>query len=128
MYALYTVQCVYLVPDEEVPIAPFEASLEVGLVKNGTEHLGVVGQGSIVGKVAAQVEYLGLGVSYLAKDFDIAQIPAIAPLCLPVVGDVIAYLVIPNSFELEVDNRYVKVSVGSTIQVQIRLAIAGGEN
>jgi hypothetical protein len=126
--ALYAIQRVNLVPDKEVPVAPFEASLEVRLVKNRTEHLGVGSQGYILGVVTTQVEYLGLGVSYLAKDLYIAQIPAIAPLCLPVVGDIVANLVIPNSFELEVYDRYIKVCVCTTIQMQIRLAIAGGEN
>ena len=125
--ALHTVQRVYLVPDEQVPEAPFEVALEVGLLQRVALHPGVRRVGLVAQVVTAQLEHLRLGVTDLAKDLNILQVPAVVPLRLPVVGDVVTDLVVPKNLQVQIHSRELKLGIGRVVEVQHRLTLAGGE-
>lgn len=98
--ALHAIERLHLVPHENIPVAPVEGALE-GLALHRSGDDGVVGRmGRVGGVVAAQVEDIGLGVADLAEDVQVGLVPAVAPLCLPVVFDVEADLVVPIDLQL----------------------------
>ena len=116
-----------LVPDEQVPVTPVEAALEVGLVHGVAKHLSMVVTGYIACVVPAQVKDGGLCVTNLAKDLLVLRIPTVAPLSLPVVGDVISNLVVPDNLQIQIHNGDIKVCLNRIIQMQLRKANARSE-
>ena len=125
MKALHAVQRVYLVPDKDVPVSPFEVAVKVRLVEHLGKYLGMWGVGRFASIVAAQVKDLGLCVTDVAKNLCIQGVPAIVPLGLPVVCDVVSNLVVPDNFQVQIHNGYVKVRLSRIIQMQLRQANTG---
>ena len=99
--ALHTTDSGNLVPHQEVPVAPVEASIERSAVDGVCQDAGVRTVLLVTSVVAAQVEHRGLHIAYLTKDGLVGLIPVVVPFSLPVVANVVSYFVVPIHFEVQ---------------------------
>ena len=73
-------------------------------------------------EVTAQMEDGRLGVADLTEDLVVGLIPAVVPLCRPVVGDAVGYLVVPVGIEFKLHHWQVDVDLTSVEEMEFRVA------
>ena len=109
----FVVDGVDVTPDEDVPVAEVEVAVEGGTLDGAGEHAGVLAVGGVIGVVTADVEDGRLGVANVAEDGVVGGVPAIVPLCSPVVADAILQLIVPVYVEVEVDEGELHLAVAT---------------
>ena len=120
-----------LVPQQHIPVAELEGSLEV-VALNGVWLYGrMLAVLHLAGIVAAHLEDVGLDIvdlavdTYLAPAADVNTIPAVVPLCLYVDVGIQLHHRFPIALQIELHHRHLNHQLLDVVEVERRLGAAG---
>ena len=81
--------------------------------------------GNVAGEVTADVERVRHGVAYLTEDLPVFVVPAVVPLCTPVVLHAQVNLVVPEEVKVQLGEHQTCLAGLCIVEVQLRLSLAG---